>query len=260
MVTPEIMLFQRRLSGKSDAEQPYYQKGILMGFYGRSNRMLIENELRNGGLRDCQIVECDLSSLEVPNAAWEQADLRDLHANDIRFTGTSLGKSNFTRSSFMRAGFYGARLSGMVLDGLTLIKSQWKDCGISESHIRNSCLQRTRFENCRIISSTFSDFEGLNAVMEQCVIAHSMFSISYGSGMNGFSGGSIRNCIFYNCRFEGYPLRGAGLDSSVFLYCSGEIGEDMDCSNVSGLGLRGRANTMTVKARGAAENLLARFR
>ncbi len=170
-----------------------------MSFYGRSNRMLIESELEKGLLRDCQIVECDLSGLEVKDLLWEEAELRDLHANDIRFAGTHIEKSTFTRCSAMRAGFLGATLLGTVLDGLTLIKSQWQNCKIERSHIKNSVLQRSRFNGCNITASSFVDFEGLNVEMNQCVIAHSMFGVSYGSGMNGLSGGSIRNCIFYNC-------------------------------------------------------------
>ncbi len=222
--------------------------------------MLIESELQKGGLDDCQIVECDLSSLEVSGTEWNDVELRDLHANDIRFMGTHLEKNTFTRCSFMRAGFLETKLLGTVFDGLTLIKSQWQNCNIEGSHIKNSVLQRSRFENCRIVSSSVTDFEGLNVEMDQCVIAHSMFCLSYGSGMNGFSGGHIRNCIFYNCVFDGYPLRGANLEGCVFLYCSGQIGEDMDCVNVAGLGLRGHAQRIAMKNRAEAERTLARIK
>jgi uncharacterized protein YjbI with pentapeptide repeats len=222
--------------------------------------MLVESEMRKGILSDCQIVECDLSNLEVPAVTWRDVELRDLHANDIRFMGTSLDRNTFTRCSLMRAGFLTAKLLGTTLDGLTLIKSQWIDCAIERSHIKNSVLQRSRFINCRIVSSSFVDFEGLNVDMNQCVIAHSMFGLSYGSGMNGLSGGSIRNCIFYNCVFDGYPLRGAEIENCVFIHCSGQIGEDMECVNVAGLGLRGHAEHLGVQDRAEAGRVLAGIR
>jgi uncharacterized protein YjbI with pentapeptide repeats len=221
--------------------------------------MLVESEMQKGKLSDCQIVECDLSGLEVPCIEWKDIELRDLHANDIRFTETHISKTTFTRCSVMRAGFLKTQFSGTVLDGLTLIKSQWQNCKMEGSQIKNSVLQRSRFANCQILSSSFTDFEGLDAEMDQCIIAHSMFGISYGSGMNGWSSGHIRNCIFYNCVFDGYPLRGAELEGCVFLYCSGQIGEDMDCNNVSGLGLRGQAQRMAIKDRTEAERILARI-
>jgi uncharacterized protein YjbI with pentapeptide repeats len=160
----------------------------------------------------------------------------------------------------MRAEFRGVKFSETIIDGLTLIKTQWLDCTIKSSHIKNSCLQRSRFNHCRIVSSSFMDFEALNAEIDQCVIAHSMFNISYGSGMNGFSGGRIRNCIFYNCMFEGYPLSGVKIENCVFIYCSGQIGEDMNCTNVAGIGIRGRAEHIPIKEGIEAERLLAKLR
>ena len=86
-----------------------------MSFYGRSNRILVEQTLEKGVIADCQIAECDLSNLPVKGVQWEHADIRDLHANDIIFQNTHLGKSNFFRSSFMRASFDKSVLDSMVL-------------------------------------------------------------------------------------------------------------------------------------------------
>ena len=229
-------------------------------FYGHSNRMLIEMALKSGELRDCQIVECELNGMKTGDAVWDHADMRDLHANDTCFQGTGLRGSRFFRSSFMRARFLGCRCDRMVFDGLTLIKSQWSNNELRESTIQNASLQRAVFRGNRFISSSFSDFEALDAVVEDCVFAHSSVNISYGSGMNGFSGGLIKNCIFYNCRFEGFPLRGADVESCVFLYCRGEIGDEMVCRNVAGLGLRGQVKPAAVKDPAAAERLLKAYR
>jgi uncharacterized protein YjbI with pentapeptide repeats len=228
-----------------------------MSFYGRSNRLLIEQELRKGGLKDSEIAECDLNGLKTEKALWTHTDLRDLHANDVEFQKSEFEKSVFFRSSFMGGRFLSSTFDNMTLDGLTLIKSQWRNCVINNTTIRNVCLQRAQFSGNRIVSSALLDFEALNVQINNCIFAHSMFSISYGSGMNGFSSAKIQNCIFFNCRFEGYPLRGASLESSVFAYCAGEIGDEMDCDNVAGLGLRGRAGMMPLYAEHEAVKFLA---
>ena len=212
-----------------------------MSYYGRSNRVLVEQALQKGAMKDCQIAECDLSGLPVIGVQWEHTDIRDLHANDINIQSTVLTKSTFFRSSFMRASFYTSVLDMMVFDGLTLIKSQWQSSRLMNTTMKNLCLQRSTFDRNSFISSAFLDFEALDARMDNCIFAHSTIGISYGSGMNGFSSADISHCIFYHCRFEGYPLRGARLSSCVFAYCSGEIGDEMECENVAGIGLRGRA-------------------
>lgn len=230
-----------------------------MSFYGRSNRFLIEQELSKGELKDSEIVGCDLSGLRIEKAIWNHADMRDLHADEIEFKETNLGKSSFFRSNLMHGRFLSSSFDNMTLDGLTLIKSHWKNCVLTGTTFRNNSLQRAEFFENQFISSAFIDFEALNVQIENCVFAHSMFSISYGSGMNGFSSAEIKNCIFYNCRFEGFPLRGALVRSTAFVHCGGEIGDEMDCANVAGLGLRGKAQSMPVNSRLEAERLLTQF-
>jgi len=229
-----------------------------VSFYGRSNRILVEQALQGGALKDCQIAECDLSNLSVAGVQWDHADIRDLHANDASFNGTKLGKSSFFRSSFMRASFDQAVLDTMVLDGLTLIKSKWRGCRLMNTTMKNLCLQKSVFGGSSFVSSAFVDFEALDIQMDNCIFAHSTIGISYGSGMNGFSNADIANCIFYHCRFEGYPLRGARLNSCVFAHCSGEIGDDMECANVAGIGLRGKAGYKPLQRANEARRLIER--
>jgi len=230
-----------------------------VSFYGRQNRILVEQALEKGEIKDSQISECDLSNMVVSNIQWNHTDIRDLHANDIEFQNSKLEKSNFFRSSFMRASFDRATLSGMTLDGLTLIKSRWNKSWLTDSIMKNMCMQRSVFSCGRFISSSLLDFEALDMRVENCVFAHSAFNISYGSGMNGFCNAVISNCIFYHCRFEGYPLRGAKMSSCIFIYCSGEIGDEMECSNVVGIGLRGRAKRKPLQKEVEARRLIGQY-
>jgi uncharacterized protein YjbI with pentapeptide repeats len=227
-----------------------------MSFFGRSNRILVENALEKGTIENCQIAECDLSNLPVKNVQWKHTDIRDLHANDIFFQDTNMEGSSFFRSSFMRASFDKAVLVSMIFDGLTLIKSRWQDTWIKDTVMKNLCLQKSYFSRTRFIAVSLLDFEALNIKMDNCIFANSMFGINYGSGMNGFSGAVISNCIFYHCRFEGYPLRGANINSSVFIYCSGEIGDEIECTNVAGIGLRGKACRKPLQKMNEARRLL----
>ena len=230
-----------------------------MSFYGRSNRAFLEQALQKGGLEDSQVVECDLDNLAAENAWWRHSDLRDLNANNAVFKKCQLEDSRFFRSNFKQAAFLSCEINKMVFDGLTLIKSKWNDCWLSFSSMQNCCLQRSAFLGTRIISSSLIDFEALNISMDNCLVAHSTVGINYGSGMNGFSGGNISNCVFYHCRFEGYPFRGAKLNSNVFMYCSGEIGDDMECANTAGLGLKGHAGFERLRNAHDAQTLIERL-
>jgi uncharacterized protein YjbI with pentapeptide repeats len=234
-------------------------KGKGVSFYGGQNRILVEQALEKGEIKDSQISECDLSRLAVKNIQWDHTDIRDLHANDIIFENTKLEGSSFFRSSFMRASFDKVVLSAMTLDGLTLIKSRWYGSWLTGSTMKNLCMQKSVFSGGRFISSSLLDFEALDMRVENCIFAHSMFSISYASGMNGFSNATISNSIFYHCRFEGYPLRGARLSSCVFVYCSGEIGDEMECANVAGIGLKGKAKRRALQKENEARSLLGQY-
>ncbi|MDR2096180.1 MAG: hypothetical protein LBP76_11805 [Treponema sp.] len=230
-----------------------------MGFYGRSNRLLIEQVLQKGGIDNSQIVECDLAGLVVQDAAWNHTDIRDLNAHgmavkDSLLSGSHFYRSNFTQVQFLRTGF-----SQMTIDGLTLIKSSWDGCRITQSSIKNICMQRSKWHGVKLIASSLIDFEGLDITMDNCVVAHSLIRIGDGGGMNGFSGARISNCIFYHCRFEGFPLRGAVMRSDVFVHCSGEIGDTMDCGNVAGIGLRGRSGFERLHGMKEARKLIEEF-
>ncbi len=212
-----------------------------------------------GVMSGSQIAGCDLSNMRVLDVRWESTDISDLHANDISFVKTRLEKSTFFRSSFMRASFRGAVMEAMVLDGLTMIKSLWENTWIENTTMKNLCLQRGNLTGSRFISSSLMDFEALDSRMSNCVFAHCMFSVSYGSGTNGFANADISNCIFYNCLFEGYPLRGANLSANVFAYCSGQIGDEMECTNVAGIGLKGKAKEKALRNEKEARRLAGEY-
>ncbi|MDR0312027.1 MAG: hypothetical protein LBI14_00355 [Treponema sp.] len=233
--------------------------GNTVSFYGRSSRILVEQLVQKRAIKDCQIAECDLSGLSVIDAQWDHADIRDLHANDSVIQNSKLENSTFFRSSFMRASFIKTVLDTMVFDGLTLIKSRWDNTWVNNTVMKNLCLQRSGFFGSRFISSSLLDFEALDTRIDNCIFAHSMFSINYGSGMNGFSGADFTNSIFYHCRFEGYPLRGARLASCVFIHCSGEISDDIECTKVAGIGLRGNAQHKPLQRMNEARRLIERY-
>jgi uncharacterized protein YjbI with pentapeptide repeats len=216
-----------------------------MNFYG--SRRLLEQETRTGRLEDCRIAGCDISGLEVSGSLWTRTDIRDVHAGGLRFLKTDIRDCSFFRSNFTDMDFAASSMTGVVLDGLTLIRSRWRGSRLKDVSLRNLCLQRAEFRGTRISSSIFTDFEAIKSEMENCIVANSRFVITYGSGMNGYSGASFRGCLFYNCRFEGCPLEGAFLEDCLFVRCAGSPGG------------RGNIRTSELARRTEAAALLARF-
>ena len=228
-----------------------------MSFY--TNRLLLEQNMQNGHLGECQIADCDITGLEVNQGSWAEVEMRDTRANNIVFLHTELKKCMFFRSDFLRMKLSFSTIRAVTLDGLTLIRSYWNKSTAEELSLRNTCLQRAEFQKMRVVSSRFTDFEAIESHMENCLFAHSRFVLTYGSGMNGYSGALLRNCIFYNCRFEGFPLRGATLENCVFVQCYGEIGDDMECRNVAGLARWADGRSVQMKRQSEASALIARF-
>jgi uncharacterized protein YjbI with pentapeptide repeats len=229
---------------------------LTVNFYG--SRRLLEQETPAGRLEDCRIADCDISGLEVSRALWTRADIRDVHAEGLRFLETDIKDSSFFRSNFTDMDFTASAMTGVILDSLTLIRSRWRGGRLKGVNLRNLCLQRAAFRGMRILSSSFTDFEAIKSEMENCVVTNSRFVITYGSGMNGYSGASFRGCLFQGCRFEGRPLEGAFLEDCLFVRCWGDPG-DPECRNVAGLGNRENPKASELVMRAEAAALLARF-
>lgn len=230
-----------------------------MALYGRSNRVFVESDLLSGSIMDSQIVNCDLDGLRAVGSHWERANMADLNASGASFSGCAFSSSAFERVNMQGASFTGCAFSGMTLSGLTLIKSSWADVTLSRSAIKNSCLQRASLYRVRAVGSSFADFEAISARVDRCVFVGCAFELDYGNGMNGFSGAVISNALFCDCRFEGFPFRGARIENSAFVRCRGDVGDDMECVNVAGLPAHARAEPRKLANRSGAEELLRRF-
>jgi uncharacterized protein YjbI with pentapeptide repeats len=92
-------------------------------------------------------------------------------------------------------------------------------------------MQRARIEKTIFNESFFIDFEGIYANISNTVFYNCHFEINYGNGMNGFSGALFENCLFINCTFSGFPLRGSKTIYCSFVGCTGEITDDMECNS-----------------------------
>lgn len=126
-------------------------------------------------------------------------------------------------------------MNNISFSGISLIKLKLLNSRIAKQSIDSCTLQRAEF-NCSIFeNSSFKNFEGVFAKACNTIFINCYFEISYDSGMNGFSSGIFEDCIFYNCNFSGYPLRGATTKNCTFINCSGEITDDAICSTTYGL-------------------------
>lgn len=191
-----------------------------------ANRLLVEENASRGRLEDCVIENCDLSGFEPRSACWKKITLRDVCANHAVFQNVNMEACSFSRCGLARAVFRGIHIQNTILDGLVLIRSFWLDGKLYGTALKSCCMQRAEMKGMRVCSGAFTDFEAIESVLEGCVFAGVRFTLSYGGGMNGFSGARLKNCIFYNCRFEGFPLRGASLDNCLFIGSSGQTGRE----------------------------------
>ena len=196
-----------------------------MSFYGPANRLFIENTLRSGHIDDSVIQGCELNDFCARDILWHKTDIEDVHADNSIFAYVRFDESTFTRSGFISSSFNDCSFDTVTLSGLTLIKSIWKNAFFTGGSIRQCTLVRACFTNMQIVNSVLSDFEAAYALIDNCFFLNSTIELNYGNGANGFSLSRLRHCIFYNCRFKGFPFRGSQLDDCLFFYCHGESGE-----------------------------------
>jgi uncharacterized protein YjbI with pentapeptide repeats len=195
---------------------------VRMSLY--ANRFLAEEKTAEGGLENCGIENRAFRGFKFNNALRKQVRLRDICADSAVFRSTCLEDCAFSRSSLTGTLFRSSVMQNVIFDCLALIRGFRLEGKLKSFSVKSSCMQRIEMKRMRISSCVFTGFEAVESLLENCVFADTCFIPSCGSGMNGFSGARIKNCIFYNCRFEGAPLRGAALDNCLFIRCSGETG------------------------------------
>ena len=206
-----------------------------MFFQSLSNKTIIRELFTGKTVSDSQIQNSILDGTEINRTVWNSVSMRDTNANDMQFSDSHFITSSISRSSLMNTSFSECSLDALTFSGVTLIKTKWLHIHSNRSSITQCTLQRCTIKNSMFSDSLFSDFEGISASVENSVFLATRFEITYGGGMNGFSGASLKNCIFYGCTFSGYPLRGAVLENCTFINCSGEITDDCEGTNVYGL-------------------------
>lgn len=233
-----------------------------MGFFGLSNRELIEDTVSSGSFIDHQVVDTDITGLNLTDKFIEGSSFSGVHASGLRIERGSLKECNFCMCDLMSSTFSHCVVKDVVFEGINFIKAHWVGVTVSNTTIRGSSLHRFSFANTTFHSCTFSDIEALLGHAENCVFINCSFEIGYGSGLNGFGDSSFVKGIFHNCRFIGYPLRGAKLTQCLFSRCAGEIGDSIETHNVAGLGHPAFWDTGSkqLSNRQTAEDLIARIK
>lgn len=224
-----------------------------MLFRNLSDTRILADSLGGNPDADSEFVSCDMDGISLCGLSWNGIEFSSCNANSVSLSGFRMSRSSFVRSSLMRSLFDGGILDGCAFSGTTLIRTQWNAVRIDRSDFFQCAMQRTRMSRCAVRDSRFSDFEGIDASISGCLFLNCRFEVTYGGGMNGFSGAKFTNCIFYGCSFSGYPLRGAYAQSCVFSGCRGEITDDAECHDSAGLGgFCGEARGMPLSNREAA--------
>ena len=197
---------------------------------------------------DVQLENCSLSQMEFLNGCWHEVSVNNSNANDTTFVNYDASDLNVFRTSMMNICFNNTKLGNASFNGCTLIKSSFLECRINNSNVSQCTMQRMRLDHCIVKESRFSDFEGIYAQIQNTVFYNCHFEVNPQFGMNGFSGAEFRNVIFINCTFKGYPLRGIKAKGAVFAGCNGEITDDADCTDVTGLqGFSNLQNTYVIE-------------
>lgn len=198
------------------------------------NKQLLKDSL-DINLSEAQIQNCVLDNLLFENHPWTTVSINNCNANETVFHNQSLNDVTFFRSNLMNTKFINCKLNAANFSGDTLIKTDWQNCRIQNMTLANCSMQKFTMDKVIISDSSFTNFEGIYCSINNIVFNNCKFDINYDSGMNGFSLGIMKNCIFNNCNFTGYPLRGIQTDSCAFINCYGEITDDAQCKNTTGL-------------------------
>ena len=74
--------------------------------------------------------------------------------------------------------------------------------------------------------------------------------------MNGYSSAEFENCIFINCSFFGYPLRGSETNNCTFINCNGEISDSITANTTYGLYGTECTSRMNINNRTQAEQII----
>ncbi len=202
-----------------------------MFFSNLSDKQLIIDSLCKTPLIEFQVVNSQLNGMILSDNSWTQGNINNCNINEAVFHNFSLNDVQFIHSSLMYSEFSNSRGNNSTYSGNTLIKTAWTSCRFLNLKFAQSSMQRIKIVKTIFNNSSFVDFEGIYAEISNTVFNNCHFEINYGNGMNGFSGASFDNCLFINCTFSGFPLRGSKTNYCTFIGCSGEISDDIDCNN-----------------------------
>ena len=227
-----------------------------MAIYNYSNKDIIQIDFQTGSFTDASITNSDLDGLLSSSINWNKTEIRDSNCNDAQFIDTKLSDCTFSRSSLINSQFTKCNLLNNNLSGLSLIKVKILNSKLKKTVFEACTMQRAQFKNTIIDSSTIKDIEGIYASFSNTVFINCFIELTYGNGMNGFSSALFENCLFYNCSFSGYPLRGAKIDHCTFIACSGEITDEIEAECSYGLPRIPIAEASPLTDFNAAQNLI----
>ena len=227
-----------------------------MAIYNYSNKDIIEIDFKSGSLNDASITNSDLDNLCSNNISWVKSEIRDSNCNDATFSASKLSECSIIRSSLINSVFSNCSLSNNQLQGLSLIKVKFRNSKLKNIVFDSCTMQRAEFTKSIIEGSTIKDIEGIYAHFSNTVFIGCYIELTYGNGMNGFCSADFENCLFYNCSFTGYPLRGAKTKGCTFIACSGEITDDIEVECSYGIPRYPATESMPLQKYDSALNLI----
>lgn len=206
-----------------------------MAEYVHSSKELLEASLTSGKIADSFILSSNIDYLQSCNVIWDKTDITDSNCNDSIFDVSQFSECKFHHSSFINTCFNKCSIKQTYFTGVSLIKSKFSNSFFNSNIIESCTMQRANLDKNIIQNTTLKNFEGVYTKITDTVFINCLFELTYGNGMNGFSSADIENCIFINCSFKGFPLRGTNVTRCTFINCNGEISDDITVSRSYGI-------------------------
>lgn len=218
-----------------------------MDFFNHTNKELLEAEFKNNNITDYSIINSNIDELICNGQVWIRTTINDSNCNESVFNTIKFSDCTFFRSSMINSKFTNCSFLQSKFSGISLIKIHFENTRLKE-HLFDSCtMQRAIFKKVIFENSTMKDFEAVYADLSNTIFVNCNLELNYGSGANGFSGSKLEDCLFINCNFTGYPLRGSNLINCTFSNCNGEITDDAVSKNSSGLSLFPSSNSKVLQ-------------
>jgi uncharacterized protein YjbI with pentapeptide repeats len=192
-----------------------------VSIYSSHSRRILEDDWESAGgkVSHWQIKDLDLSGTQWQDGSLSETSFTQSVLNDSLWMGMRLDRVEVTRSDLNRlrcvgSQGHGLELKAVVINGLSFGGGSQKNLLIQRCVGHSLKLQSVLWQFCSI-----ADLESTKARLEKSMFQACRFSVSSDKGIQGFQQGTIKDCLFMDCDFQGQVFAGMALEGSTFVNC-----------------------------------------